>query len=77
MTYLFQRIVDNLPAALKKTLIDMNGEKTTVYEEGFPLGIMEGQTAYLHNHVNIKILYHTSPEFYGRRIVGFEVEPQR
>ena len=62
---------------MRKTLIDMNGEKSIIYEEGFPLGVVEGETAYLHNHVNIKILYHTSSEFIGRRIVGFEVEPQR
>jgi hypothetical protein len=62
---------------MKKTLIDMNGEKSTIYEEGFPLGVVELDVAYIHNHVNIKILFHTSSEFVGRRIVGFEVEPQR
>jgi transmembrane 9 superfamily member 2/4 len=68
--------MDNLPAATKKTLVDFSGEKSYAYETGFPLGIVEGEVAYLNNHVSMKILYHTSPDFVGRRIVGFEVEPQ-
>mmetsp|Transcript_41395 Transcript_41395/g.88074 ORF Transcript_41395/g.88074 Transcript_41395/m.88074 type:complete len:623 (+) Transcript_41395:31-1899(+) len=69
-------ILDNLPAATKKPLYDNDNEKTYSYEIGFPLGTVEGDTAYLNNHVTMKILYHTSPDFIGRRIVGFEVEPQ-
>eukprot|EP01096_Ripella_sp_DP13-Kostka_P010328 TRINITY_DN4044_c0_g1_i1.p1 TRINITY_DN4044_c0_g1~~TRINITY_DN4044_c0_g1_i1.p1 ORF type:complete len:653 (-),score=306.02 TRINITY_DN4044_c0_g1_i1:177-2075(-) len=69
-------ILDNLPAAVKKTLIDVNGMRSTIYELGFPLGVVENDVAYLHNHVHLKIIYHTSPEYEGRRIVGFEVEPQ-
>mmetsp|Transcript_135274 Transcript_135274/g.201175 ORF Transcript_135274/g.201175 Transcript_135274/m.201175 type:complete len:626 (+) Transcript_135274:22-1899(+) len=69
-------ILDNLPAATRKTLIDFNGEKSYTYETGFPLGTVEGDVAYLNNHVSMKILYHTAPDFVGRRIVGFEVEPQ-
>merc|ERR1712137_1259555 len=70
-------IMDNLPAAVKKTLVSVNGDTRDVYETGFPLGVLEGDAAYLNNHVAMKILYHTTPEFeYFRRIVGFEVEPQ-
>ena len=70
------RILDNLPAAIKKTLVDFNGGTSEVYEIGFPLGIVEGEETYLNNHVNMKILYHISPDYVGRRIVRFEVEPQ-
>jgi transmembrane 9 superfamily protein 2/4 len=75
-------IVDNLPAAIPKTLQDANGSPTTVYEVGFPLGFtgeVEGggkKEHYINNHVQIKLLYHEDPALYqGLRIVGFEVEP--
>lgn len=75
--YRINWILDNLPAATKKTLVDMSGKKSYIYETGFPLGIVdEHGKAYLNNHVNMKVLYHTAQDFYGRRIVGFEVEPQ-
>lgn len=58
---------------------------TTIYETGFPLGEKsesstepKKETYYINNHVNIKLLYHVNPDVYfGRRIVGFEVEPER
>lgn len=62
---------------MKKPIVDANGERSYTYETGFPLGIVDGDSAYLNNHVAMKILYHTSPDFVGRRIVGFEVEPSR
>jgi transmembrane 9 superfamily protein 2/4 len=79
-------IVDNLPAAMPKVLQSVSGETTTLYDTGFPAGFvgnpqeqpgsLEG-VAYINNHVNIKLLYHTNPEIYdGRRIVGFEVDPE-
>jgi len=74
--YRINWILDNLPAATKKTLVDLKGEKSYVYETGFPLGYVADGVAYLNNHVNMKILYHTSVDFYGRRIVGFEVEAE-
>lgn len=76
-------IVDNLPAATPKILQDAKGETTTVYESGFFLGIKGEENGekkalnYIHNHHNIKLLYHENPQAYeGLRIVGFEVEPQ-
>jgi hypothetical protein len=53
---------------------------------GFPIGFagnaqenpgsQEGLN-YIYNHINIKISYHSDPDQYeGRRIVGFEVEPE-
>ena len=66
-----------MPAARKLPRVDYNKEQTFIYETGFPLGIVEGESAYIHNHVAMKIMYHTSPDFVGRRIVAFEVEPQR
>jgi len=75
-------ILDNLPAAMPKTLQDTNGKTTIVYESGFPLGMKgsddgAGSVYYINNHVKITLLYHTNPDvFVGRRIVGFEVEPE-
>lgn len=53
---------------------------------GFPVGFVgdpqenpgsEMGLNYIYNHVNIKVSYHTDPDIYeGRRIVGFEVEPE-
>lgn len=79
-------VLDNLPAAMPKILQSVNGETQTLYETGFPVGFVgdpqdnpgsqEGR-AYLYNHINIKVLYHTNPDVYeGRRVVGFEVEPE-
>mmetsp|Transcript_14927 Transcript_14927/g.22713 ORF Transcript_14927/g.22713 Transcript_14927/m.22713 type:complete len:664 (+) Transcript_14927:46-2037(+) len=65
-------IVDNLPAASRaeddKTI-------TTRYWQGFPVGFLdEERRAYVNNHVNIEIMYHTvSPGNY--RVVRFIVEP--
>jgi len=76
-------IVDNLPAAIPKTYQDANGEPTTVYETGFPLGFkgesVDGkkEVYFINNHVHIKLLYHENADLYvGKRIVGFEVEPE-
>jgi len=68
--YRVNMIVDNLPAATKHYL----GDDSYTYEIGFPLGRVDDDIAYLNNHIAIKILYHTSPDFEGRRIVAFEVE---
>jgi len=79
-------VLDNLPAAMPKLLQSVNGETTTVYDTGFPVGFIgnpqenagsqEGLN-YIYNHINIKVLYHTNPDLYeGKRIVGFEVEPE-
>jgi len=43
---------------------------------GFHLGFHTKTDTYLNNHVSIKILFHQSEEFVGKRIVGFEVEPR-
>jgi len=72
-------ILDNLPAAVSKTLQDPNGNTIPIYEEGFPIGApAEGRekTYELNNHISLKIWYHTSGEGEGLRIVGFEVEPR-
>jgi len=74
-------LVDNLPAAIPRKFQDANGETTTIYETGFPLGDKsesstepKKDTYYINNHVNLKLLYHVNPEVYeGKRIVGFEV----
>jgi len=77
MDYRVHWIVDNLPAATPKTLQDANNVQSIVYESGFPLGIKGEKVNYINNHVNIKLLYHESPENYeGIRIVGFEVDPE-
>jgi transmembrane 9 superfamily protein 2/4 len=84
--YRVNLIVDNLPAAMRKVLQSVTGETTTLYDTGFPVGFMgdpqefpgsqEGK-AYLNNHLNMKFFFHENPDAYtGRRIVGFEVEPE-
>jgi len=69
--------LDGLPAATKKFVRDHNGNPTESFETGFKLGFVEDGATFLNNHVDIKILFHTSPEFTGRRIVRFEVQPKR
>ena len=52
-------IVDNLPAA---SIIDSKDYVSTQYV-GFPVGFIEGKSAYyLYNHVNIILEYHTVSE---------------
>jgi len=68
-------IVDNIPAASK---VEDDTTVTTRYWQGFPVGFIAKDTkrAYVHNHVNIEIQYHsveTEPE--NGRIVRFTVEP--
>jgi transmembrane 9 superfamily protein 2/4 len=48
-------IIDNLPAA---SLVDSDQFITTQFV-GFPVGYTEGTSAYLYNHVNIIMEYHT------------------
>lgn len=73
-------IFDNLPAAIPRLFQNSDGQKTTVYETGFPLGTVDKneengkETYYLHNHVDITILYHDMEQDYFR-VVGFEVQP--
>eukprot|EP00003_Mantamonas_plastica_P009084 TRINITY_DN1831_c1_g1_i3.p1 TRINITY_DN1831_c1_g1~~TRINITY_DN1831_c1_g1_i3.p1 ORF type:complete len:519 (+),score=154.78 TRINITY_DN1831_c1_g1_i3:453-2009(+) len=81
------RLVDNLPAAVKKQVFLEEGSDvaTTIYDAGFPLGFKgdpvlypgtdEGVN-YIYNHVTIRILLN-SDESEGdqTRIVGFEVYP--
>jgi len=68
-------IVDNLSAASK---VEDEETITTRYWQGFPVGYIadDDGKAYVHNHVNIEIMYHpveTETEKY--RIVRFTVEP--
>eukprot|EP01095_Lingulamoeba_sp_RSL-Kostka_P006661 TRINITY_DN20_c1_g1_i1.p1 TRINITY_DN20_c1_g1~~TRINITY_DN20_c1_g1_i1.p1 ORF type:complete len:632 (+),score=174.44 TRINITY_DN20_c1_g1_i1:96-1991(+) len=77
--YRINWIVDNLPAATRKIMVDTAGHKTKILEVGFPLGyVNSANVAYLNNHVSMKIIYHMSEDqdYSGLRIVGFEVEPQ-
>jgi transmembrane 9 superfamily protein 2/4 len=51
---------------------------TTRYWQGFPVGFVASDTkkAYIHNHVNIEIMYHpVETETDKYRIVRFTVEP--
>ena len=68
-------IVDNLPAASRT---EDNERVTTRYWQGFPIGFIaaENKKAYIHNHVNIEIMYHEAEAEPGRyRVVRFMVEP--
>lgn len=75
--------MDNLPAAVQVHVPDTDATYK-LYERGFPVGNVEKGEAdetprnyYIHNHFNLKIMTHSSEEFSGFRIVGFEVEPLR
>eukprot|EP01086_Lenisia_limosa_P017925 TRINITY_DN942_c0_g1_i1.p1 TRINITY_DN942_c0_g1~~TRINITY_DN942_c0_g1_i1.p1 ORF type:complete len:635 (+),score=143.10 TRINITY_DN942_c0_g1_i1:114-2018(+) len=80
-----QWIIDNLPAARKRTIITADGEASkTVLEKGFPIGFRGDAEKIpgtadddfcLHNHVRLTILYHSEPAYDGYRVVGFEVAP--
>jgi len=68
-------IVDNLSAASKVE----DDESTMIrYWQGFPIGFIAQDTkeAYIHNHVNIEIMYHAvETETDKYRVVRFTVEP--
>jgi transmembrane 9 superfamily member 2/4 len=68
-------IVDNLPAASK---VEDDDHVTTRYWHGFPVGFIAENDlkAYIHNHVNIEIMYHAvETEANKYRVVRFTVEP--
>jgi len=68
-------IVDNLSAASK---VEDDETITTRYWQGFPVGFIDDNDgkAYVHNHVNIEIMYHAvETESQKYRIVRFTVEP--
>ncbi|CAE7861385.1 TMN7 [Symbiodinium sp. KB8] len=65
-------IVDNMPAAAS----GLTEDGTLIYAKGFPVGSKDASGhRYLYNHVRIRILIHSSPDYKGHRIVGFEVNP--
>lgn len=68
-------IVDNLSAASK---VEDDAHVTTRYWQGFPIGFIaeDSHEAYIHNHVNIEIMYHEVEGMPGSfRVVRFTVEP--
>ena len=68
-------IVDNLSAASK---VEDDATITTRYWQGFPVGFIasDSDKAYVHNHVNIEIMYHpVENEVDKYRVVRFTVEP--
>ena len=68
-------IVDNLSAASKA---EDEETITTKFWQGFPVGFVDDETkkAYIHNHVNIEIMYHAvAGETDKYRVVRFTVEP--
>lgn len=68
-------IVDNLSAA---SIVEDDSSITTVYAQGFPVGFIaqDSHLAYVHNHVNIVIMYHAVDDQVGKyRVVRFTVEP--
>ncbi|VEU42364.1 unnamed protein product [Pseudo-nitzschia multistriata] len=71
-------IVDNLSAASK---VEDDTTITTRYWQGFPVGFIaeESHLAFVHNHVNIEIMYHPLDIMNGEkqkyRVVRFTVEP--
>lgn len=68
-------IVDNLSAASK---VEDDATVTTRYWQGFPVGFVaeDDHKAYIHNHVNIEIMYHPVEDQVNKyRVVRFTVEP--
>lgn len=68
-------IVDNLSAASK---VEDDATITTRYWQGFPVGFVaeEDHKAYIHNHVNLEIMYHAVEDQVNKyRVVRFTVEP--
>jgi transmembrane 9 superfamily protein 2/4 len=68
-------IVDNLSAASK---VEDDSTITTRYWQGFPVGFVsqDSDLAYVHNHVNLEIMYHpVENEAEKFRVVRFTVEP--
>jgi transmembrane 9 superfamily protein 2/4 len=68
-------IVDNLSAASK---VEDDSTITTRYWQGFPVGFVaeDSHLAYVHNHVNIEIMFHpVENESEKYRVVRFTVEP--
>jgi transmembrane 9 superfamily protein 2/4 len=68
-------IVDNLPAGSK---VEDDQNESTKYWQGFPVGFIadEDSMAYVHNHVNIEIMYHpVENEVEKYRVVRFTIEP--
>lgn len=67
-------IVDNLPAASK---LEDEYTVTTKYWGGFPIGFIDESdgNVYIHNHVNIEIMYHKVDNSGLYRVVRFTVEP--
>ncbi|KAG7366482.1 endomembrane protein 70-domain containing protein [Nitzschia inconspicua] len=70
-------IVDNLSAASK---VEDDTTITTRYWQGFPVGFIgDDHISYIHNHVNIEILYHPvdslGDDTQKYRVVRFTVEP--
>merc|ERR1719223_1223998 len=68
-------IVDNLSAASK---VEDDATITTRYWQGFPVGFIheDDHKAYIHNHVNLEIMYHpvdkiTNDEIQKYRVVRF------
>ncbi|CAE8581692.1 unnamed protein product [Polarella glacialis] len=71
--YLVNWIVDNMPAATKYIRHSDGGQ--FMYMNGFPIGVQRDGHYYLHNHMKLSFMYHSSDKYEGYRIVGFEVEP--
>jgi transmembrane 9 superfamily protein 2/4 len=68
-------IVDNLSAASK---VEDDAHVTTRYWQGFPIGFVadDSHEAFIHNHVNIEVMYHEVEGMQGMyRVVRFVVEP--
>lgn len=72
--YVVNWIVDNLPAATAYETTD----KHTVLMSGFPVGVLKEGHYYVHNHVDLELKYHSSPNdsYEGFRVVGFQVVPR-
>ncbi|KAG5190363.1 putative endomembrane protein 70 [Tribonema minus] len=70
--YRVHMMLDGLPAAL-------GGTERDFVVRGHPVGVLresDGKKAhYLNNHSSIKVLFHESEAFPGKRIVGFEITP--
>ncbi|BES88903.1 unnamed protein product [Nesidiocoris tenuis] len=69
--YVVHLLVDNLPCATKIHIPDTNEDQ---YEQGYKLGFMVQNKAFINNHLKLILHYHTINEGESYRVVRFEVE---
>lgn len=75
--YMIEWAIDGIPGATTLIDEDEKGKPKKFYVKGFPIGFIENDVAYLHNHVMLVIRWHKEFDDPNKKtIVGFEVYPK-